>query len=183
MDIDINPVLEVFLDELRQEKLTYDKNTGFFWRHWEPRRNWLPCSKRAEKKASNGYLLLRRASVGYIMAHRVAYTWCKGAIPEGYVIDHKNDIRDDNRIDNLSVMTQKCNFNKALKTKRWTPAYGNDAGKTKILEENIPKIFTMYADGYLQREIADIFNVRPNQISRIITGTRRNSESKINERK
>lgn len=44
-----------------------------------------------------------------LQANRLAWIICKGDIPEGSVIDHKNNNRSDNSIDNLRVATYSQN--------------------------------------------------------------------------
>ena len=53
-------------------------------------------------------------------AHRLIYACFHGKIPEGYVVDHINHDRADNRIVNLQLLTPKENSRKA-----------RDAGRTK----------------------------------------------------
>ena len=42
--------------------------------------------------------------------HRLVYETFKGQIPEGLQIDHINGIRDDNRLENLRLLTSKENI-------------------------------------------------------------------------
>ena len=46
--------------------------------------------------------------------HRGVYETFVGEIPEGYVIDHINTIRDDNRMENLRLVTPAENSNNPL---------------------------------------------------------------------
>lgn len=49
-----------------------------------------------------------------MMAHRLAWLWVHGELPE-HEIDHKNQIRSDNRIGNLRSATSKQNKENAPK--------------------------------------------------------------------
>ena len=44
-----------------------------------------------------------------ILVHRIIYEMHHGPIPEGMQIDHSNGVRDDNRIENLRVVTNAEN--------------------------------------------------------------------------
>lgn len=48
------------------------------------------------------------------MAHRLVWKTFVGKIPDGFVIDHINTIRDDNRLENLRCVTPKGNANNPL---------------------------------------------------------------------
>lgn len=58
---------------------------------------------------SNGYVI---TSFGYM--HKIIWEAFKGKIPEGYEIDHINTIRNDNRLENLRLVTHKENCNNPL---------------------------------------------------------------------
>ena len=47
------------------------------------------------------------------LVHRFVYEAIKGAIPEGFEIDHRNNCREDNRINNLQLLTHKQNIEKS----------------------------------------------------------------------
>lgn len=88
--------------ELLIQLLDYDPDTGLFT--WKVDRG-----GRAKAGSSAGY----RASGGYIqirinytahLAHRLAWIYVNGEPPH-YLIDHRNGIRNDNRISNL----RQCN--------------------------------------------------------------------------
>lgn len=44
--------------------------------------------------------------------HRFIYEWFNGPIPEGYQINHINEFKTDNRLENLELVTQKENIQK-----------------------------------------------------------------------
>ena len=60
-----------------------------------------------------GKKLTERAS---LRIHRVVYETFVGIIPEGFVVDHINDIKDDNRLENLQLLTPKDNTIKYWET-------------------------------------------------------------------
>lgn len=98
-------------DRLR-ELLDYNPETGIFtWK--EPNKH---CSKnikgtKAGSLNSKGYRRIRVEGKDY-KAHRLAWFYVYGSLPSG-MLDHKNRVRDDNRIDNLRLATPTLNaFNK-----------------------------------------------------------------------
>lgn len=74
---------------------------------------------------NNGKLLGWKDKYGYIRvnntsAHRMIWEAFNGAIQKGYEIDHINTIRDDNRLENLRIVTHKENCNNSLSIKNYT---------------------------------------------------------------
>lgn len=99
-------------DELRAQ-LSYDPLTGVFTRIKQN-----SGTKRVGKVAGcvdkEGYHGIRMFSVNY-RAHRLAWLYVYGEWPSGR-IDHKNRVRNDNRISNLRLATPSQNgFNQAAK--------------------------------------------------------------------
>ena len=47
--------------------------------------------------------------------HRFVYECFNGIIPDGKVIDHVNNIKDDNRLCNLQLMSHQENCKKSAK--------------------------------------------------------------------
>ncbi|WP_072060264.1 HNH endonuclease [Enterobacter sp. BIDMC92] len=83
----------------------------------------VPC---AVYYVPDGY---RRVSIPYrfgngckdVPEHRAIWSFYNGVIPSGYVIDHINGVRDDNRIENLRLATVQQNAsNKSSKSKTAT---------------------------------------------------------------
>ncbi|QBH20832.1 HNH endonuclease [Alcaligenes faecalis] len=81
------------------EHLSYDSETGLFIRlksGWKSR-----IGKIAGIKDSYGYLQIKIDGRRYL-AHRLAWLYVHGEWPEK-AIDHRNGVRDDNRIVNLRL--------------------------------------------------------------------------------
>lgn len=108
--------------ERARELLNYDPDTGVLT--WKSARNWRvrdnlgrhaqPDAKRsgmpgqiAGAKNKDGYIQLTVQGKQY-RAHRLAWLIVHGQWPDGQ-LDHKNRIRDDNRIDNLREATNQQN--------------------------------------------------------------------------
>ena len=88
----------VSVDRLKQ-LLHYNRRTGLF--RWKVGRSTSsPSGSIAGCTESKGYTQIGVDGIRY-MAHRLAWLWCHGDIPDGMVIDHKNGDRGDNRIVNL----------------------------------------------------------------------------------
>ena len=49
-------------------------------------------------------------NTGSYLVHRMVWETFKGPVPEGYVVDHINQIKSDNRLENLRILTQQQNL-------------------------------------------------------------------------
>ena len=67
-------------------------------------------------KSRNGYCRIRYKGKTF-QAHRVIFETFVGKIPQGYELDHINTVRDDNRLENLRLVTHKENVNNPLSIK------------------------------------------------------------------
>jgi len=82
--------------------------------------------------------------------HRLVYITWKGDIPEGFVIHHMNNLKWDNRIDNLEAITPSLNIRYAAedglfkRTFEWNSEIVHDV--CKLMEENVsvPDIAKLY---------------------------------------
>lgn len=61
-----------------------------------------------KRKRSGNYIRLTYRGKSY-QAHRVVWEMFNGAIPEGFKVDHINGMKDDNRIENLRLVTDSIN--------------------------------------------------------------------------
>lgn len=67
----------------------------------------------------------------FALVHRVVYTACYGEIPEGMQVNHINEIKTDNRIDNLNLMSSKENCNWGNRNKILSRVLTNNKKKSK----------------------------------------------------
>ena len=64
-----------------------------------------------------GYILLHIYEERFL-AHRVIWEMINGSIPKGMQVDHINHIRNDNRIENLRLVSKQCNQKNLSMNKR-----------------------------------------------------------------
>lgn len=79
----------------------------------------------------DGYIRVMLNEKGYL-AHRIIWEMHHGKIPSGMQIDHINHVRDDNRLENLRLVSNQDNQKNTKKGKNnksgvtgvcWYPAY------------------------------------------------------------
>lgn len=72
-------------------------------------------------KDKDGYMhikLCKDGKIKYFSVHRLVYEAFNGVIPEGMQVNHINEIKTDNRPENLNLMTPKENVNWGTGIKR-----------------------------------------------------------------
>lgn len=114
------PIRDIPSIEFLREALRYEPDTGkFYWRSDRPRHhfnsdrgmnisNSVYGGTEAGQTRPDGYVMICINGVRYY-AHRVAWMFVHGVDPEGLQVDHFNRIRNDNRIDNLRLVTNQHN--------------------------------------------------------------------------
>jgi len=91
-----------------KEILDYDPETGLFtWKIARGRRTDLVGAV-AGTRHKDGYIRIW-IGYGYVAAHRLAFLWMEGQLPQHHV-DHINRIRDDNSWRNLRACTRQENM-------------------------------------------------------------------------
>ena len=94
--------------------------------------------KKVGFKHKNGYMHVC-INGKQVLMHRFVYEAFNGEIPEGYEIDHKNTVRDDNRLENLRIATPKENRNNPITKERY-----KISNKGKVTPQLIEKLKSMY---------------------------------------
>ena len=89
-----------------KELLSYDPETGLFI-NLTQRRPQAKIGSVAGCKNNNGYIRIMIDGKSYL-AHRLSWLYSYGDFPEKE-LDHINEIKDDNRINNLRLATHKEN--------------------------------------------------------------------------
>jgi len=145
-------------------KTSFKKGEHIGKDHW----HW----KGGKKKTKNGYIQLRRPlhpfcnKDGYIYEHRVIMELYLGRyLKSNEVVHHINDNREDNRIENLKLLSD--NKEHFVLHMRHHGNYPNH----KLNNDDILKIRKMAKLGKSRKNIAKKFRIDPSHISRIILRT------------
>jgi len=109
-------------------------------------------------------------------AHRLVYRHFNGPIPDGLTINHKNGEKQDNRPENLEVVTYSENTKHAYRI-----GLMNEDGErnpaAKLSNDSIKLIREEYAKGGVSQEkIGEKYGVKFQTISKIVRGDRRKTQ-------
>lgn len=120
-----------------------------------------------QRSTKRGYKEIKISQAGVTktyLAHRLIAECFFGKLDPAETIDHINFVKDDNRIENLRVLSAKDNHSAALhRVKRGFSHYA-----TKISEDDLEVIKTLSENGWPQLAIAEKFECNQSTISRIL---------------
>ena len=107
--------------------LWYEEKTGLPWssrKFLGGGKGWATDGelKRLNCKNNKGYYQVGVAGKMKLW-HRIVFKHFNGEIPKGIQVDHFNNVRSDNRISNLQLLSHKYNSRKCLKYKTNTSGY------------------------------------------------------------
>lgn len=108
-----------------------------------------------------------------VFVHRAVWEAFHGAIPGGLEINHKNGVRDDNRLENLELVTRSENMLHGLRTlgRVDNQPRGSRHGCAKLTESDIPVIRELLTTGLTSRQIASRYEVTKSAIKAIAQRT------------
>ena len=91
--------------------------------------------KPAKMKNGYSYVFLSKNGKGKIYrVHRLVWEAFNGRIPEGYQVNHINERKNDNRLENLNLMTPKENCNYGTRNERSAKARTNGKRSKPVLQ-------------------------------------------------
>jgi hypothetical protein len=111
-----------------------------------------------------------------IKVHRAVAAAFVGPIPEGMQVNHKNGVKDDNRVENLEIVTPAENTRHGFAAlgrigKNTNPTKGTAHHNSSLTEDSVREIRRLYAAGCTQVELAQKFQTAQTNISRIVRRT------------
>jgi len=114
-----------------------------------------PAPRLLRGQPVRGYLLVALSKAGFskrYVIHRLVAVAFLGPIPDGMQVNHKNQRRGDNRLDNLEYTTASENIKHTYRMGR-TPLRGDMNGRATITDAQALTIRSMFAEGVWQAEI------------------------------
>jgi hypothetical protein len=123
----------------------------------------------------NGYMAIDLYESGdrlRMYVHRVVWAAFNGEIPSGVEINHKNGVRDDNRLENLELVTRSENMLHGVRVlgRNSNPVRGHAHHKSKLTEDDVRAVWALAKAGKSQKAIAETFGVSQAAIGFILTG-------------
>ena len=131
------------------------------------------------KKFRNGYGCFTYKG-RYLLAHRVSFELHNKETVDGLIM-HSCDNKMCVNPEHLSCGTHKDNYGDMRRKGRENIPLGINTGRGVLTEHDILTIRARRLAGEMCKEIAKDYSVRPNQISRIITGARHAHVSEKNK--
>ena len=117
------------------------------------------------------YIVIRiKKETKSLKVHRLIWCYRNGKIKEGLEVNHKNGKKDDNRIENLEVVTKIQNMRRAIYVTKVFDRKGEKNPNCKLKENDIININIMIKQGIEIKEIAKIYNVHKAHIYHIKNG-------------
>jgi len=103
--------------------------------------------------------------------HRIVYAMVQGECPANLTVDHIDGNKDNNSIANLQLLSRNENSSKSHIGRKYKQ--GEESVSSKLTNEQILEMYSLFRQFKTNEEIADVFNVHPRYISLIRHGKRR----------
>lgn len=114
---------------------------------------WKPKIPTTTKDGYIQYHLVHNKKRISVYAQNLFYINENGQYPENKVIDHRNNIKSDNKISNLNCISHKENLKKSRTKKPISK------GCKRIMGNKLKQIFKLYKEGFNQSQIASVLKL------------------------
>ena len=127
---------------------------------------------------NNGYIrisFIYGKKIMHILAHRLIWLYFNDDIIEGLEPNHKNGVKNDNRLSNLELITRSEQMIHAVnvlgrKIGNFTSGKDKKGGSHKLTEKKVLRIRKLLKEGLSQYKIAEMFDISRGAIEGIDNG-------------
>lgn len=124
-----------------------------------------PCNNRGYRSVE-----LKKGGVFRRMTvHKIVMLAFMGTRPDGFQVNHKNGIKDDNRFQNLEYVTASENKKHAFRTGLQTNC-GEKSSQAKITAAQVIEIRHRFTEGFTTKQVAEQFGLKLPHVSGIRSG-------------
>jgi hypothetical protein len=116
----------------------------------------------------NGYGLIHDGEHKQVKAHRAAWTFEHGPIPDGMCVLHKCDTPECCNVQHLFLGTNQENTADKMAKGRHRVVRGEDHPSSKLTLKKVEEIRRRAADGENHRTIAADFGIRRQHVGRLV---------------
>jgi hypothetical protein len=121
------------------------------------------------ERGGHALIKFRRRNMG---AHRVAWILANGEIPNGLWVLHSCDVPRCIRVDHLRLGTPADNARDRDERKRANTLHGEAVGGSKLTDDQVREMRSLYANGVSQVDLRRRFGVSRTTVSAIVVGKR-----------
>lgn len=114
--------------------------------------------------------LCKYGKVKVYSLHRLIYEHFVGKIPKEKQINHKDGDKLNNSLSNLEVVTPKENTQHAWRIGLRKKVFGEQTSNVKLKNEDVLNIVELHEEGFINKEIAEKFDVDISNIHYILSG-------------
>lgn len=97
-------------------------------------------------------ILCKNSIQKFYLVHRLVWIAFNGTIPEGLQVNHINEIKSDNRLSNLNLMTAKENLNYGTRNERAGKVLKNGKKSKPVLQFTLDNILVKEYSSIMQAE-------------------------------
>lgn len=146
-------------DETSPTFLRYTKNTSF--------NKFTNGKKCGTLNKVTGYVMYKNIPV-----HRIVYALVHGECPSDKQVNHIDGNKQNNKVDNLELVTASENNLHAIRTGLRIPKKGSENHAAILNESQVLEIYNLFWKGLSNEEIAQMYNIEFKHVSLLRNGKR-----------
>lgn len=145
---------------------------GIVWNCYNKigRKVW-PGKEAGVVSTKTGYILLSLKGKTYAV-HRIIYALAHGVCPHDLQVNHIDGNKQNNKIENLELVTSKENVKHAREMGLIKPMIGEENPTAELTEEKVYEIYKLLEKGLSNEAVADLVGIEWKHVSLLRNGKR-----------